>query len=446
MFPSTVDSQHPPSLAEIARRLVSPRTGVIHRLRLLGLEAGEQRAAHVHARLPNLGVLPGGGKIFDAGGSALDLQGAVAASLFEAVERYAAAFVDHRRLVLAKPRPGGPFLMGDELPLFTDAQYDQPRFPFRRLTPDSEIYWVEARSLRTGARAFVPAICVFIPYEPTSPAEWLGPCTSTGMASGTNRARAVAGGLFEVCERDAFMILWYHRLSLPRLRVDPASTLGLWVARLAERRGANVTFVNMTNDLRVPAVLAVLESRLHGKRLLTMGASAKPTLSEAAEKALLEAISDARRLRDMMAAQREPWRPAPGFTNVVDFAWHSLVYTDPELQPVLDFITASREEQEMGMEYGLSRLDGPALVEELVARVAARGEEPFVVELTTRDLADLGIHVVKVMVPGAVPMNPDHRFPWIAQRRLYAAPRVLGLRDRDAVAGELNLAYPHPFA
>ena len=76
MFPSTVDSQHPPSLGEIARRLVSPRTGVIHRLRLLGLEAGEQRAAHVHARLPNLGVLPGGGKIFDAGGSALDLQGA----------------------------------------------------------------------------------------------------------------------------------------------------------------------------------------------------------------------------------------------------------------------------------------------------------------------------------------------------------------------------------
>jgi len=102
------------------------------------------------------------------------------------------------------------------------------------------------------------------------------------------------------------------------------------------------------------------------------------------------------------------------------------------------------------VEYRLERVDkdrGGARVaidpKEDPLRVAHRfpSGEPWQV----RDEAELGLHVVKVFVPGAVPLHPDHRYPWLGHRRLYDVPVSLGWRGDRAAPEELN-PMPHPFA
>ena len=58
-------------------------------------------------------------------------------------------------------------------------------------------------------------------YEVQSPAEFIFPITSNGLAAGPTLAEAVLRAAFEVLERDATMIAWLNQL--PCTRVDPLS-------------------------------------------------------------------------------------------------------------------------------------------------------------------------------------------------------------------------------
>lgn len=430
-------------LHALARRLLSPKTGLIKRLQVLPRYSGQIPLAHVIASMADYAQLPGGGAISQAGGSNFTVEAAFAQVLFEVLERYCAAIVDPAALVLSKP-VSTRHLWGDRLPLYAPCQYEQPGFIMRRLTAESLIYWTPGRSLLDGEVRLIPASLVFLPYRPTFQDEWLGFSVSTGMAASWTWAAACLTGLMEVCERDAFTIMWMNRMSMPRLSVDDDPELARQLQRVLADRDASVTFVNLTNDYRVPVVLAVLESRLDGRRLVTVGMSSKRTFREAILKAFAEAVSDVERLREQLAAPGPRWMPAPDFSNVTDFEWHSLVYTHPEYQHHLDFLTASPIEQAIPHETERSGSPGQVLVETL-REFERCGHDVVAVDLTTREVADLGVAVVKIVVPEAVPINPDHRFPPLGHRRLYEVPRRLGYRKTDSTVAELN-PMPHPFA
>ena len=432
-------------LASLARRMIDRKTGLVAQLRVGTRTSDQVRLSHLYSTMSDIGRLPSGGAIQSPCGGQYTLREALRQVLFEVAERSSAAFVDHRKLVRARP-VGPAFLHGDRLPLYAGVQYDSPGFPFRRLTEASEIYWAESRSLVHGAKAFVPAALVHIPYEPTSEAEWLGPSTSTGMACDRSWTRACLAGLLEVCERDAFTITWMNRLSLPRLRVDPGSPFDKELAGAIGRR-ARVDFVTITNDLRVPTVLAVLETSVFGRRVVTFGSAARPRYVEAARKAFTEAAGDLARLRARAALTRELWEPAEDFSNVTDWEWHSLVYLHERHQPALDFLTASPVEEPLEGPHDDERdehADPARLLEDYLARVAGRSDV-FCVPLTALDVADLGLHVIKIVAPHLVPLNPDHRYPWLGHARLYTVPRIMGLAERDSRPEDLN-PYPHPFA
>lgn len=432
-------------LAALAAALVDRKTGAIARLDVLPRTGDQFRFAHLLARLPDLERLPSGGAIADPCGGRQTLAAAVRQVLLECVERSCAAFTNHRALVLAQPTADGAFLDGTRLPLFSAAQYATPGFPFRPLTSASRIWWVEGRSLVTGRPVFVPAALAFIPYRSTREDEWLGPGTSTGMACDRTWARAVVNGLLEIIERDAFAITWLNRLSRPRLTVAPDSPLGRELARVAARHRGQVAFVDITSDIAVPTVLAVLDARVRGERVVTVGAACRPHRVEAARKALAEAVCDHLRIRDELEGGGERFQPAPDFANVTEWQWHSLVYLDPALTPQLDFLTASPEAVPLDAGPGEPRDDDAPLLAWLVGELARRGEDVIAVGLTTRDVTALGLHAVKVFVPGAVPLPPDHRYQPLGHRRLYEVPVRLGWRPRELRPADLN-PYPHPFA
>ena len=427
----------------LAAQLLSPKTGLIKRILALPRSGDQIPLVHIAAGLPDYGLLPGGGRIAQPGGSHFTIDAALTQVLFEAIERYCASIVDYSILVLSRPVTAS-FVWGDRLPLYAPFQYARAGWPFRQLTADSLIYWAPARSLISARPCFIPAAFVYIPYRPTSTDEWLGPSTSTGMAASWSWTHACLTGLLEACERDAFTIMWMNRLSMPRLRLEPGSPLAADIDRLLAGRNARVTFVDITNDLAVPTVMAVLESIVDGHRFVTVGASAKPRYADAIRKAMAEAVSDRERLSHVCRQPGERWRPAPDFSNVVDFEWHSLLYTYSEYQAALDFLTASPIDCPIPVDREPHGTDRDALYRVLSA-LSRDGHDVIAVDLTTRDIADLGISVVKVMAPTLVPLNPDHRFPWLGHRRLYTVPRRLGYRETDTQPDDLN-PMPHPFA
>ena len=92
------------------------------------------------------------------GGAGLTRAGAATAAVGEALERYSATFVPVDRLVVASANELGDLAgAAERFALFSDAQYADSAFPFQRFTRATRIAWIEARSVREGSRAFVPA-------------------------------------------------------------------------------------------------------------------------------------------------------------------------------------------------------------------------------------------------------------------------------------------------
>ncbi|MGO9232206.1 MAG: YcaO-like family protein [Bryobacteraceae bacterium] len=418
--------------------LVSPKTGLIRRITMAPLAGGEIPLFYPVADLPDFGRLPGLATIDATGGAAFSAGDSVARILFETVERYCGAFIDYSRMIRSQP-VSDDFLHGASFPLFADWQYQQPGWPFRPLEAGSTIWWTEARSLFTGHRRLVPSVFVHVPYRTTHAGECLGPSVSTGMAAGWSWEEACLSGLLEVCERDAFTIMWMNSLAMPRILVGEDSALDRDLKRLLANTGAQVWFVNVTSDLRIPTVMAVLRHHYLGQPVLTVGAAARVRFEAACYKALAEAANGYARVVSELDA-RGRWQPAPGFTDVTDFAYHSLVYAAPEHQAALDFMLASEVHRPIEEIEPDAPPDAAGRLRHVLALLSGHFREIVAVDLTTREFASLGLYAVKVMIPEAVPLHPDHRYPWLGHRRLYEVPARLGYET-----GKLNQS-PHPFS
>ena len=75
--------------------------------------------------------------------------------------------------------------------------------------------------------------------------------------------------------------------------------------------------------------------------------------------------------------------------------------------------------------------------------MADKGFSPIVVDLTTRDLQSIGLHVVRVIVP-VITTRYLHVFRHWGGERLYNLKKNLGYTNQILSLSDLNLK-PHPF-
>ena len=79
----------------------------------------------------------------------------------------------------------------------------------------------------------------------------------------------------------------------------------------------------------------------------------------------------------------------------------------------------------------------------LVERLAGRGLEVVVVDLTSDEAARAGLWVVRAVIPGLQPLSFNYRARFLGHGRLYDAPLRMGHRSWSEP--DLNL-WPQPFA
>jgi ribosomal protein S12 methylthiotransferase accessory factor len=380
------------------------------------------------------------------------LEEACAAAVGECVERYSCASYAWDELVYASQRELGSAAVGmDEIQLYSIAQYEHPAFPFAPWRDDVRIHWSEGESLLSGRSRCIPAALVYIPYRPyrprrrDRPSDFVGLSVSSGQACAGNRARAVLSGLYEVVERDAFMIRWVRRLPPARIEFLESPTLAAIYDQYFA--GCNLRFdvFDLTLDIAIPTVLGVARSRTGRGPILAVGAASDLSEEKAIAKALKESYQSIIWARELLA-QRPNWRPAPDYANVRDFEDHVRLYAEPDMASHLDFILhgtdrrAPRSARTVRTARTFDDVD-----EELRCALAAVdrvGLDAVVVDTTSPEIAELGLHCPKVFLPGAVQLTAAHGMPAYGAARLYDVPGKLGFKA--PIHREFN-PVPHPF-
>ena len=371
-------------------------------------------------------------------GSAFTWEESRARALGEAVERFCAAVYDERTFVLDCQRNLAPEAIDPStVALFSAAQYLEPGFAFQPFTEETRVTWTWGYSLLRRAPVLVPAALVYRPYWPIEDEAAIGDFPTTGLACGNSLADAILRGLYETVERDAIMITWLNRLPARRISLDrlaPAVDADSPWARLA---GRGLFVHDITTDVTIPTRLAVLIDRSGPRVFVTVGAAAHDHADRALEKAVAEALALRPAVEHVLGSSACP-------DTVRTLEDHLTFFSNAARLRDLGFLVNAPA---CGNGAGPPTPARGTLMQLLTALRALeqRGLDAIVVDVTLPEVLQAGLRVVRVIVPGLIPLTFGHRYAAKGGPRLYTVPVTLGYASRSPAEADLNPA-PHPFA
>jgi len=414
--------------------LVSPYTGVVSGVSEFLRGPAEPRHRSFGARLAR------GSSVLHRDVDEVSGGATRAAAIAEAAERYSACFLpaDGIRVCAARELPGA--VDPSRFALFHESQHARPDFPFARFCADTVTTWTRGVDLVSGAEAWLPAQLVFLPPEPV---EWpIAYATSSGLAAAATEADAVLAGLLELIERDAFMLAWTNRLSLPLLDWHDDPEIAAIDRRLFAPTRLRYSAVDAGVFFGIPAVIGVVHGPGDELGALGVGAACAPTVAEAFRKALSEAFSVREHVRDSLVEAPESIPAAAD--DVVTFEDHMRFYGTAERARLAAFLDGSPERRRTRAVAPLPGRDAAARIRQVLRRLAGRGLSAYALDLTAPDIRSAGLHVARVVCPELCPLDVIHRARFLGGERLYRAAYEAGLVRRPLALEDLNPA-PHPF-
>lgn len=434
------------NLVGIVDRIVDDKVGLISVLEEVRPEPGAPNFFHFRARASDTSAFARETNFRDSGGAATTRDAAMAKAIGEAIERYSPALFDVEQLPLFAWRDArSAAVPPGEFALYADDQYAEPGFPWLPFRDDTVVRWTPATDLHSRAEILVPACRVFMPYN-----YYLGSGDtpidqpiSTGLACHASYAKAARVAFCEVIERDAVMITWQAAISPPAIRIETLPDDLYDLVQRFESKGLKVDMFDITTDNEVPTILSTLRGLNPAQAALVVAAAASLDAAEAARKSL-EELAHTRRYCQWVKTHAARLVPdPPAFECVVDQMTHLGFYVDQHNLHYASFLFASDRGIDFEVLHNRASGDEAADLDALVSAIAATGERPLIADLTSSDVASLGISVVRAIVPGYQPLHMGFQLRSRGGRRLYDVPQRLG--HRGIRRGEADNPAPHPY-
>lgn len=443
-MPELVDRPFTPLRAclELLEPAVSPRTGIVNALVKSTHAPDEAKIVWVSGRLASAQRTIGSSLPEYTGGTSLSEEVARAAALGEALERYSGSFAPFDMTILASAAElGDQAVDPSRFALFHRSQLDLPGFPFVEFTRDTRLRFVEGFALTDGSPVFLPSQLTFMSGWFEDEAR-VGLATSNGLACGPTVEEAILAGLYELIERDAVMLTWKNRLSLPLLDWSCDTEIKEMDRRAFVSTGLRYSVLDGSAFFDVPVAIGVVHGPRGEQTALAIGGGAGARVAAAWLKALAEAFGvrgwlGVHTLDDPDRAQADP-------SAVKTFDDHMLFYARHREAALAEFLDGSvrrTRTAEVPVVEGTTPL---AQLVELVRRLAEKGCSAYAVEVTAPDVARLGVHVVRVIAPELCQLDVVHAARFLGGRRLYRAAYEAGLSAGPFELGDLN-RLPHPF-
>ncbi|MGW9440049.1 TOMM precursor leader peptide-binding protein [Streptomyces sp. NPDC055607] len=434
-------------LPGLRRDFVDARTGVVRDLRLDGTRTVPTVEAAVglsgRAR-PEFGL-----------GRGFDVRTAQATALAECLERLGGWSPQARRTIV---RGTYRDLAPDALDPVTVGLYPAERHreigpAFQPYEATLEIPWVWGYSFRRRRPVLVPEALAYYGTAANGGGRPFVQETSSGCAVGGSLAEAVLHGLLEVAERDALMITWTARLAVPRVDLRSAGDrrIPMLAERIAHSTGYDVQVHATTVEHGVPTFLALATDRggRAGRPAHLCAGGSGPN----AEAAVLGALGELTTMIDVFPRyyadrRREAERMVDDPAAVREMLDHLLLYSHPAASHRFDFLEERTRTTFADLSARWPWPDHPDLrlhAEEIAARFLDVATDVVVVDQTGPDHHRAGVHCVKTIVPGAVPLTFGHAFRRTdGLPRLTTLPRLLGHRAGDLAPEDFN-PHPHPY-
>jgi len=429
-------------LERLLSRVLDPETGLIRFIAEVPVQPDEALIHLAVAEFQNPFALPPMAEMLrgeDPGvvrmgtGAGLDRLSALWSTVGETIERYALNVYDKDEIRWGRiGETADTYVSPDAFILFSPEQHSTEGFKFSRFDPSRPLGWTPAFRLMDGGSAMLPAPLAIFRYQHRWEHERLDAGYSTGGAAGPTLEAAWHSGLLEVIERDGFACHWYLRRTPAEIDVaEHAASLSAKLLRTLERAPLKLKFFDITTDLGVPSVLAIGLPRSGG---VAIGASARPTLGAAMEKAAIEAFHTHNWVLDLQRNRARIDLPS----EIRDYSDHVVYHLDRSRHGAMEFLFQGGGQALPNQPY--AGRDDATKLSTLVGRLAENGLQSYAIDITPPEVEGLNIFVGRSFVPGLHPLGSGSGNEHLDRRRLDRFAARAGM----AAPTSLNIA-PHPF-
>lgn len=316
---------------------------------------------------------------------------------------------------------------------------DYSKFRFTHRTP---LNWLEGYSLTKKKKVLVPASLVYANYncrKRKDPSIQLK--NSTGAACGPSLEFAIYRGICEIIERDAYMISFTNNLPKQIINLDSNLDLSKFKRRI-ERYDLEVYVLNTQLDLSMTTTTCLVFDKTGSGPAVCTGLGGSLDPKRAIQTAVFESVRRHISARDRF--YRTKALPMPVKNS---FDWFllkkQLLWSAPHMiQTAQNFIKDSQVIDYKELENKEKNLSDKEKVAFLIKELESKNYEVIYVDMTIPEVEELGLKVVKVLIPEMVPLWRDERYPYLEIKRLYNVPRELGYNAKPMVAKDAFSLHP----
>jgi ribosomal protein S12 methylthiotransferase accessory factor len=326
--------------------------------------------------------------------------------------------------------------------LFSQEQLRRREYAKFRFTEKTQLNWLEGYSLTKKKKVLVPASLVYADYDYVKKKEPLIQIkNSTGAACGSSMDSAIYRGICEIIERDAYMISFINSLHKQIISLDDDDNL-LKLKRRVERYDLEAVVLNTQLDFPMTTTTCLILDKTGGGPAVSTGLGGSLDPKRAIQAAVYESVRCHVSARDRF--YRVKPLPMPVKSSLDWFLLNKQLYWSAphmikvaknifENMPTINFKELSGKENNLSHNQKL---------EFLVKELELRKCEVIYIDMTIPEVEELGLKVVKVIVPEMVPLWRDERYPYLKISRLYDVPEKLGYKTKPIMLGEAFSVHP----
>jgi len=257
--------------------------------------------------------------------------------------------------------------------------------------------WWSAIDFLNKTQVFIPAQMLFLSRDFNEEFPIRKERISTGTAFGMiGNRRALYSGFFEVIERDAIMGAYLMKKNVSRIMDLPKEIKQ--IIDYYNRYKLETHIFDITSDLGIPAVMAVVLDRTGIGEAVNLGAKSGETYLECIKSAVFEAIQPRRagRLAYILHPEKMTYDYSAGIKDMEErYAyWHPVERIDD-----IDFWINSSKEVDYKK---LARINFS--FEKSIELIRHRGYSVFVSDITRPEIKKCGFETMKVLIPELHPL------------------------------------------
>lgn len=294
------------------------------------------------------------------------------------------------------------------------------------------LLWSHGFSLIDGEPLLIPTQLVSSRYATSRPKNepLLRECNSNGLASHATKEGALCAGMWEIIERDAFMITFHNAISAPTIPhklVTHHDTQAI-LEDLA-RYNLEAAFVLLPTDMPAHVVACVIRDKHGVGPAFALGAKAHAESSRAVHGALVESIGVWHLARHLGLYRKK----APPFVQM-DALARIAYWAQAENAPQLDWLTAGEPLT------ALPRKKFPHASRSIARLAQKQGVHMAALRISPPIFEQLGFHAYMTVSPELQPINLNANPPYLGGNRLRDVPKKIGYPIQEEPPD-----YPHPF-